>query len=352
MGMVRIINNLPKPKYDIKVLSILSANDVEHKIDTKFIKVDKLGVDSKAHVFALIHGLVRTIRHFRPHVLVCSLFHATVIGRIVGTFTNVPVILNWEHNQDFGSLTRRTLNQLTSVLSHKIIADSYAVYKVAKRSFRNPEKISVMPIGGVDLKLYSSIERITEGNIHIGSVGVLTDQKNFGLLIELAKCLPDASFVEIAGDGPQFNRLRRIVYDNQLQDKVYLKGQIDDIPGFLSRLDIYVQPSLWEGLCVSVVEAAASGLPILASNVGGIPETVKDGYNGFLVDPGDLDGFKEKLLRLVSDSELRNAMGANSRTLAEEKYSVGKMVERFDEFITSQIEIRFRGHQYEPQQEN
>lgn len=352
MGMVRIINNLPKPKYDIKVLSILSANDVEHKIDRRFIQVEKLRVDSKIHVFKLVRGLLRTIRHFRPDVLVCSLSHATVIGRIIGTLAKIPVILNWEHSQNFGNYFRIMLNRSTSVFSNHIIADSFFVYKAAKRLLKKPDKVSVLSIGGVDLKLYSPTEHIPQKNIHIGSVGSLRDVKNFGFLVELAKYLPDVCIVEIVGNGPQFHNLRRIIYDNQLQDRVYLKGQIDNIPGFLSTLDIYVQPSLWEGLCIAVVEAAASGLPILASNVGGIPETVKDGYNGFLVDPGDLEGFKEKLLNLVTDSDLRKAMGANSRTLAEEKYSLGKMVDAFDNLITNQIEKCFRGHQYEPQQEN
>ena len=341
MGMVRIINSLPRSKYDIKVLSILSANDVEHKIDRKFIQVDKLRVSSKTQVYKLISGLLRTIRHFRPHVLVCSLFHATVIGRVIGTLAKVPVILNWEHSENFGNCFRRMLNLSTSVFSKHIIADSLFVYGATTKLIKHPDKVSILPIGSVDLKLYSPAERRSAQKVvRIGSIGSLREVKNFSFLIELAKCLPDVCFVEIAGNGPQFNRLRRMINDNRLENRVYLRGQVEDTPSFLSRLDIYVQPSLWEGLCISVVEAAASGLPILASNVGGIPETVKNGYNGFLVVPGDLEGFKEKLLKLVSDSDLRKNMGANSRALAEEKYPLDKMVDKFDTLITTLVRDR------------
>lgn len=335
MGMVRILNNLPKSKYEIRVISITPHNDIEHKIDKNFITVNKLNINSKLRMYKAFIGLFLSIRQFKPHVLVCSLFHATILGRIVGRLAKVPSILNWEHSENLGNSFRRFCNLLTSRLSNCIIVDSFHTYKAIKRYLKDHDRIAVIPIGGLDLKLYLPVIHKEKKQIHIGSVGSLTEQKNFGFLINIAKYLPESCTIEIAGDGPQFYVLTKMIRENGLENRVILRGIIDDIPKFLAKLDIYVQPSLWEGLCITVVEAAASGLPIVAFRVGGILETVEDGYNGFLISLGDLENFKEKVLKLIFDNNLRKVMGDRSRRVSEEKYPLSKMVNKFDYLITN-----------------
>jgi len=341
MAMVRILNNLRKSKYEINILSITSSNDIEDKINKNYINVIKLNIDSKKNIIRLVKDLVKIFRDFKPDVLVCSLYHATILGRIIGKLTKVPVIINWEHNENFGNVFRKMINYLTAGFSNHILADSHLVYNAAKKQFKKINKISVVQIGGLDLCLFSPVIHQKKKKIHIGSIGSLVKQKNYSFLIELTKDLPHFCIIQIAGDGPQYSKLQKIIHKKGLENRFLLKGKVTDIPSFLSELDIYVQPSLWEGLCISVVEATACGLPVVAFKVGGIPETVQAGINGFLIDLGNLEEFKEKLLKLIFDCNLRRMMGMHSRRIAEEKYSLDKMVKKFDHIITNEIKSQF-----------
>lgn len=337
MAMVRILNNLPESKYEINILSITSSNDIEDKINKNYISVIKLNIDSKKNIIRLVKDLVKIFRDFKPDVLVCSLYHATILGRIIGKLTKVPVIINWEHNENFGNVFRKMINYLTAGFSNHILADSYLVYNAAKKQFKKINKISVVQIGGLDLCLFSPVIHQKKKKIHIGSIGSLVKQKNYSFLIELTKDLPHFCVVQVAGDGPQYTKLNKMISENGLENRFLLKGKVTNIPSFLSELDIYIQPSLWEGLCISVIEAAAVGLPIAAFNVGGIHETVYEGRNGFLVKPRDYDAFKERLFQLISNPSLREKMGKESRKIAEEKYALNKMVNSFSSIIEKEF---------------
>jgi glycosyltransferase involved in cell wall biosynthesis len=115
-------------------------------------------------------------------------------------------------------------------------------------------------------------------------------------------------------------------------------GFQNEIPRILSKCDIYVQPSLWEGLCITVVEAMATGLPIVATKVGGIPESVIDGYNGFLVPSRNPEALADRILKLVENPDIRAQMGERSRKIAEEKYSLDKMFADVERLLSVLIE--------------
>jgi len=99
-------------------------------------------------------------------------------------------------------------------------------------------------------------------------------------------------------------------------------------------LDVFVLPSLNEGMGRVLVEAMASGKPIVASNVGGIPDLVKDGQNGFLVGPGDVNGLSLAMKKLIADEELRVKMGAKGRAMAQ-SYGVEEMIGKIDDLYTA-----------------
>ena len=135
--------------------------------------------------------------------------------------------------------------------------------------------------------------------------------------------------------------MQKQIDESKLSDKIKLLGFRRDIASLLGQWDIYVQPSLWEGLCMTVVEAMACGLPVIASNVGGVPESVIESKNGFLITPGDKNLLAEKILELVEKPDLRIQMGRQGRLLAEKKYSLKRMCESIerimDDFIKSRL---------------
>ena len=129
------------------------------------------------------------------------------------------------------------------------------------------------------------------------------------------------------GEGEQLQQLIRAGQLNHFVT-VYPPAFGADKLDFLRKADIFVYPSYYEGTPMAILEAMASGLPIVATNVGGIPEIVRDGCNGFLVSPGDIAALKLKLTTLIQNSELRAAMGRQSRKIVEEEFDLESYVER------------------------
>lgn len=123
--------------------------------------------------------------------------------------------------------------------------------------------------------------------------------------------------LDIYGDGPERHRLQTLTSRLQLADRVHFHGHIDraDMPGALARGDLFVMPSLWEGMSNAVLEAMACGLPVVVTRTGGADELVED--NGFIIDPGDTDGLAAALGKLIDNREALPEMGRRSRLRAE-----------------------------------
>lgn len=144
------------------------------------------------------------------------------------------------------------------------------------------------------------------------------------------------------GEGEQ---LQRLIRAGQLSNMVtvYPPAFGKDKLNFLRKADIFVFPSYYEGMPMAILEAMACGLPIVANNVGGIPEIVREGCNGFLVLPGDIAALKLKLSTLIQNRELRIAMGRQSRKIVEEEFDLESFVERLVAIYQSIIAPTGRG---------
>jgi glycosyltransferase involved in cell wall biosynthesis len=153
---------------------------------------------------------------------------------------------------------------------------------------------------------------------------------------------PDVVF-ELGGDQ-SVDQVRELVQKKNLQETVRVLGWVkgaDKVAAF-RRAHVYVLPSYHEGLPVSILEAFASGLPVVTTPVGGIPEIVKDGVNGFLVEPGDVNALASAILRLLSDHDLRRTMSATNldlvRTRHDARVVVRKLVDWYDEIYSGAVE--------------
>jgi glycosyltransferase involved in cell wall biosynthesis len=167
----------------------------------------------------------------------------------------------------------------------------------------------------------------------VACVGRLVPAKGQHVLLEAAKRVaaevPEARFVIVGGRSAGYERrLRRMCVRLGLQDTVVFTGERRDIPRVLAGSDILVQPSFEEALGLSVIEGMASGLPVIASRVGGIPEVVTHGVTGLLVAPGNADGLADAVRRLISDRELRLRMGESGRERALGEFNLDAMVDQ------------------------
>lgn len=156
--------------------------------------------------------------------------------------------------------------------------------------------------------------------------------KDFNLFIDVAACvLQEESNVRfrILGDGPLKQRLAERVRELGLVDTVALEGYREDAHGFYREIDIYLNTSIHEGLPLSILEAMAKGRPVVAPMVGGIPEVIKNGQEGFLIESRDSKEFAEKCLLLVRDRQLMESMGRNAHKTIQEKFSSARMIHAY-----------------------
>jgi glycosyltransferase involved in cell wall biosynthesis len=161
------------------------------------------------------------------------------------------------------------------------------------------------------------------------AVGNLYPVKDHATLLRAVSRLPEDVHLAIAGRGGEEERLRGLARKLKLENRCHLLGVRDDVQRLLQSADVFAQPSLSEGLPLSVLEAMGAALPVVASRVGGIPEAVAEGQTGLLVDPKDPDGLANALGRILADPALSVSLGIAANSRAEAEFSVPAMVQGY-----------------------
>jgi glycosyltransferase involved in cell wall biosynthesis len=273
--------------------------------------------------------LIRLLRRERPDILHASSSKAGVLGRLAGFLAGVPIRIFTVHGWAFaahsgvaGGLYRwadrlvRPLTTVTICVSQRERAAGLAAGTC------NGERTVVIP-NAVGAARASRSEASGRKRRLIVSVGRLKAPKDFLTLVRALGRLPSDSFeAVIVGEGPERARLEAEIEALGLTERVSLAGERRDVPHLLAAADVFVLSSASEGMPVSVLEAMAAGLPVVASRVGGVPEQVADGETGLLVEPGGADELAAALGRLIGDRGLRRRLGAAGRARAEQAFAL------------------------------
>jgi len=278
-------------------------------------------------------------RAYRPDVVHTR--NWTCIDAIIGArLAGVPVVIHGEHGRGasdpdgtnkFQRRVRRLLNPL--VTEFVTVSRDLAQWLAADVGIPSAKVTHIY--NGVDTDTFSPGDRhearkalgLPEARIVIGTVGRLDPVKDHRGLIEAFGRLAqrhDARLL-IVGDGPCRAELEQLIIELALSSRVHLLGERDDIPQVLRALDIFTLPSLGEGISNAILEAMATGLPVVATRVGGNPELVQDGVTGFLVARRSADALAAALLRYVEDSLLVRRHGDAGRMRVLDTFSLSRM---------------------------
>ncbi|MCD6593524.1 glycosyltransferase family 4 protein [Candidatus Bathyarchaeota archaeon] len=192
--------------------------------------------------------------------------------------------------------------------------------------FANGKEIIVVP-NGVDIELFESVEKNTQPEKPtILYVGRLAYRKGLQVLVRampfILKEFPNARLI-IAGKGYMDGFIRMLIKTLNLEGNVRMLGFIPDekLPELYASSSLFVMPSLYcESFGITLLEAMASGRPVIASNVGGIPEVVKDGVTGLLFKRGDAEDLADKIIKVLSDRNLARSLASNAKELVKERY--------------------------------
>lgn len=222
----------------------------------------------------------------------------------------------------------------------RVVAVSREVARTLTDTYRfDPARVDVIANGVPVLGGAEEPMLPRPGGFHIGTVGRLVPVKDFNLFLEMAAAIlrqtdDDVRF-SILGDGPLRSALSRTVRDLNLQNSVDLLAPRADPESYYRSLDVYVNTSRDEGLPLSVLEAMACGIPVVAPLVGGIPEIIADGVEGFLVRSRRPTEFAGSCVTLIKDRDLRITMGRNASMRARLHYSDRRMAECYEELYVT-----------------
>lgn len=289
----------------------------------------------------------------RFDILHCHLIASNIIAKPLGRMCGVPVILNHDHtNDDYraGNRIRLALDSLSNRLATHIIAVSDSCRKFLIEREGVPEAKITLIQNAIDLGRFSTscgtragarkALGLPDDRPVVAGVGRLNPQKNFSLFIRIAagvlKQHPQAVFI-LAGEGPEEGHLRRLALECGVGDRFHFCGYVPDTRQVYLAADVLLMPSLFEGLPMSLLEAMAMRVPVVASALDGIAEVVEDGRDGFLVPSGDVAGFAGRVCRLIETPALRDQVGAAASDKITHRFSSGRMcgeVERvYDRFL-------------------
>ena len=279
--------------------------------------------------------------------LVTALGREFIRGRadVVHTHNSVPLIfggpaarlargiplLQTRHGQAVGRTCRhRTAVRLAALLAQRVVCVSEDARRVAAAEGIAERRLAVIR-NGIDTTRFAYRGPANGGPVV--AIGRLVPLKGIDLLLravaEIVRQRPDFR-LEIAGDGPARPGLEQITRELGLNQHVRFLGEVRDIPALLARASLLVLPSLSEGISLTLLEAMACGLPIVATRVGGTPEVVTDGVTGRLVEPSDPSDLARGILTMWPASEDARAMGTAAREQAVRYFDVRRMVSEYE----------------------
>lgn len=269
--------------------------------------------------FRALGALRREIRVFGPDLVSTHSSKGGAIGRLACAGLGIPVLYTphcWSFVEGFpGARLFRLIERGLAPLTTKIVAVSKDERRFGlSRGVGRPGQTVVVHNGIEDYFGCVRESNAPGGPVRIVMVGRFEEQKDQPLLLRALGRLRDLGWrLTLVGDGPLKDACRELAENLGIPDRVEFAGYSDRVEDFLKEADLFVLITHWEGFPRSILEAMRAGLPVIATDVGGCRESVKDGNNGLLVPRGDLDALAGALRSLLADDSLREAMGERGR---------------------------------------
>jgi len=348
-GLVNLINHMPADRYRHAIVCMTQSTDFRLRIKNPNVQVYELN-KKPGHDIGLYFRLWRLLRTLRPAIV-----HTRNIGTLecqfIALLAGVSARVHGEHGRDMTDIDGRNatylrLRKVFRPLISRFIAVSRDLEQWLRASVHVAPDHVVQIYNGVDAQRYHPQRDLArgavlpagfapEGAILIGTIGRLSGEKDqLTLLKAFAQVCGDCPDVPVrlvlVGDGPLQAPLEQFARDAHIDARVWFAGaRSSDIPEIFRAFDIFVLPSLGEGISNTILEARASGLPVVATRVGGNTELVIDNETGTLVAPADAAGMAQAIARYVRNPDLRREHGRTSRERIERDFSMDAMVSRY-----------------------
>lgn len=343
--VLTVVRGLNAARFEPVVVCLGEEGPIGQEIKQAGIDVVAFGRMQHKHWDpGIVRLLVRLMRARQFHIVHTHVYNPGVYGRIAAKLAGVPGVVATTHGVYYRrKWKRRLINRVLAHYTDRQIAVSEAVKQdLIRYDWVRPESIEVIPTG-IDLTHFQfevdPVKVRAELGLPLdayafGTVGRLERPKGHVYLIRaferIVKTNERARLV-LVGDGSLAKPLQEEAARLGLAERVVFAGSRRDVPYLLRALDVFVFPSLWEGQGLALVEAMASGLPVVASRVGGVSEVVSDGSSGQLVPPGSPEALAEAMLAVMANPARAREMGAAARARAEAVFGASRMIKRLEE---------------------
>lgn len=345
-GLLKVIEGLGSEEFEHAICAVRAIEEsfVEQTKPTK--RLYCVGSSKPGLEFPLFR-LARIMREFRPHIV-----HSRNFGALeavpAAKLAGVPATIHSEHGYELETLQGLPLRR--RIMEHAFFKMADAVFTVsdelriyhARQSWLPAAGFRVLPNGVNTDKFIPNCERgartrselgIPQDRVLVGSVGRMVAIKDYGTLLRAAEtliCEGRNIHVLLVGAGPELNRLQRQAATSpQLAGRVTFTGVSDRVLDMMNALDVFVLPSISEGMSNTILEAMSSGLPVVATLSGGSPEIIEHDHCGYLFIPRAVETLIQHLRDLADDVSLRRSFGKAARRRAEEYFSLTRMIDRY-----------------------
>lgn len=342
MQVANLARGLRARGWRVHLVSLLPPAGVSARLRAEGFEIHSLGMRRGMPDPRALVRLRRLLRAWRPDVLHCHMIHANLLGRAVRLLVRVPVVVSTAHSIDEGGRLRewayRLSDRLTDVTTNVSRA---AVRRYIEVKAAPAHRIRCIP-NGVDTSLFHTDDhtrvRMRE-HLALGeaftwlAVGRLDPAKDYPTMLHAFARIAGKKKVRllIVGEGALRTQCNALVEELGLDDRVVFLGRRDDVPDIMCASDAYVMSSAREGLPMVLLEAAAAGLPIVATDVGGNAETVTEGVSGFLCPSRDVDALAQRMAKMMSlGPATRQQMGQAARRLCLENYGMESILNQWE----------------------
>ena len=340
-GVINVINRIDRGRFHSSVCCLQEAGEFASRIEAPGVKVHTMqlagGID-----LSVVRRLARHFRTTQPDIVHTRNAESFFYGCVAANLARVPRLVHSEHGRTFSDRRIRLVAQRwLSRFADSIFAVSEQLRDdLVSRVGIPPSRIDVL-YNGVDLTRFTASASsaavreelgIGPGDIIVGSVGRLAAVKNYGMLLRAvaATSLPNLHLV-LVGDGPERAQLTSLADELGIASRVRMTGHRDDVSRLLGAFDIFVLPSLSEGMSNTLLEAMAQGVAPVVSDVGGNTEIVRHGVTGQVFESRNEAMLVAQLRHLCADHEERGRLGDAARTRVRESFGLERMIERYEE---------------------
>jgi len=346
ISVLRLVGALDTTRYLVRVACLRGEPVLAAEFRSAGVEVVRFGMRGKFDPGCLLR-LRRYVARERIDIVHTHMDLADFYGALAGRLGGARCVVATKHAPD-EFRTRRTWKRYPFLLLERLayeMDDAVIVVSEGLRVFfetveRLPRRKMIVIGHGVDATARPATREEARRSLGlpqqgplIGAVGRLSPEKGQNVLLQalpsVLAAFPQAACV-LAGEGPARAALEAEARRLGIGDRVVFLGLRRDVPMVLAALDLFVQPSIYEGFGLSLLEAMAAGLPVVASRVGGIPELIEDGRTGLLVPPQDPMALAGAVVRLLGDSEGARRLGEAAASRSRERFSLGRVADRVD----------------------